>query len=308
MKIRVGTRGSELARVQTRQVIANLRQHGGADLEVEEIVLATPGDDDRVTPLSEQGGVGVFTNTLERALLANEVDLAVHSLKDLPTAITEGLVVAAVPERASPWDAFISERYADPLDLPAGGRIATGSLRRQAQLRFLYPKLEVVGIRGNIDTRLAKYSETADALILAEAGLERTGRHGVIEMTFGPSEMTPAPGQGALGLQTRSDAKDMIELLSRLNHAPTACAVEAERAFLAALGGGCHLPIGALATSRGESLVLTGMVATVDGSRRLQLAVEGDPQDPHGAAAELAKKILKAGGKEITATYEGDSA
>lgn len=307
MKVRVGTRGSELALVQTRQVIADLRA-AHPDLEVVEVILSTPGDVDRTTPLSEQGGVGVFTNTLERALLADEVDLAVHSLKDLPTTLPDGLVIGAVPERASPWDAFICERYADPRDLPAGARVATGSLRRQAQLRHLHPHLEVVGIRGNIDTRLATYSEQADALILAAAGLVRTGRDAVIQTEFGPTEMTPAPGQGALGLEVRAADSELIARLGALDHAPTRRAVTAERAFLRALGGGCHLPIGALGTCRGEALVLTGMVATVDGSKRLQLAVEGKPADAEALANDLANKLRRAGGDAIIATYEGSVA
>ncbi len=307
MKIRIGTRGSELALTQTRAIAARIAQ-AIPNAVLEEVVLKTSGDRDTTTPLSAQGGVGVFTKELERALLDHEIDLAVHSLKDLPTVSPPGLQLGAIPERASPWDAFISDRYADLGDLPDGGVVATGSLRRRAQILHWHPRLEVIGIRGNIDTRLAKYLELgAVGLILAEAGLVRTGREGVIRSRLGPTEMTPAPGQGALGLEIREDAAELFEALRPIDHEVTRQAVTAERCFLRELEGGCHLPIGAFARVSGGQLVLTGMLATADGSRRLQLATEGLAGDGEAVASALVKKVLKAGGDSILATYRDEA-
>ncbi|MCA8961309.1 MAG: hydroxymethylbilane synthase [Planctomycetes bacterium] len=303
MRIRIGTRGSELALTQTRDIARRIAA-AIPEADVEEVILKTSGDRDQVTPLSAQGGVGVFTKELERALLAEEIDLAVHSLKDLPTVSPDGLALAAVPERVSPWDVFVSNDYADLVDLPSGSKVATGSLRRRAQILHRFPNLEVIGIRGNIDTRLTKYRELGAAgLILAEAGLARTGRDAVIRARFGPTEMTPAPGQGALGLETRADHRELIDALQVIEHPATRAAVTAEREFLRELEGGCHLPIGGFARLVEDHLVLTGMLATADGRSRVQLTVEGPGADPLALAHELVEKIRRAGGDEILATY-----
>lgn len=300
MKLRLGTRGSELALTQSRSVAERLRrEHPG--LEIEEVVVKTDGDRDQVTPLDAQGGVGLFTKALERALIAEEVDVVVHSLKDLPTVQPDGLTVAAVPERASPWDAWISEKFADLIDLPDGARIATGSLRRRAQILNRHPGIEVVGIRGNIDTRLAKYGDSADGLLLAVAGLERSGRDDVIRGRLGPTEMTPAPGQGALGLETRTgDAAEPI--VAALDDPPARAAVTAERSFMRTIEAGCHMPIGAIANVDDGVMSLLGMVALPDGARLLRLSVEGPTDDAAGLGERLAEVIRRGGGAEILDT------
>ncbi|MFQ5653685.1 MAG: hydroxymethylbilane synthase [Planctomycetota bacterium] len=302
LKIRIGTRGSELALTQTRWVAERLRgAHPG--IELEEVVLQTRGDLDRTTPLAEQGTVGLFTRELERALLAKEIDLAVHSLKDLPTAQPEGLAIAAVPARQVPWDAWISSEAPDLVDLPGGSKIATGSPRRRAQILARFPQLEVIGIRGNIDTRLKRYQEEgAMGLILAAAGLLRTGHEAAIRATFGPTEMTPAPAQGALALEVRSDDRRLREAAAAIEDPRARAAVTAERSLLAALEGGCQLPLGAFARVRGEHLVLLGMLADLDGKRLLRLSVEGPVAEPQGLGEDLANKLRSAGGGEILAT------
>ena len=308
MRVRIGTRGSELALTQARGIAGRL-EAVLPDLEIEEIILRTRGDQDRETPLDQHGGVGLFTKELERALLAGEIDLAVHSLKDLPTQSPEGLVVAAIPEREEPWDVWISERYPDLIDLPAGAVVATGSLRRRAQIRHRFPHVEVVGIRGNIDTRLRKYPELgADGLILAAAGLVRTGREDVIRARLGPTEMTPAPGQGALGLQTRADDEATRACVAVLDDPGTRAAVTAERIFMATVEAGCHSPLGALGRRTEEALTLLGLLADPDGERQVQMTVEGAPDDPEGVGRALAAHVLKAGGTEILAAIRRETA
>ncbi len=299
MKLRLGTRGSELALTQSRWVAERLRA-ANEGIEVEEVVLSTRGDSDLASPLHTHDTPGLFTKELERALLADEIDLAVHSLKDLPTATPGGLLLAAIPVREEPWDAWISPRFPDLVDLAPGARVATGSLRRRAQILNLYPHLEVVGIRGNIDTRLATAEERGDAgLILAAAGLRRIGRAERIRATFSVSEITPSPGQGALAIEVRADDAATIAAVFPLEDPIARAEVTAERAFLAALDGGCHLPIGALARVLGTRLTIVGMVATPDGDRLLRLGGEGRAADPAAAGEALAATIRRSGGQEI---------
>ena len=305
MTIRVGTRGSELARTQTGTICAELRARFPGRT-IEEVEIRTTGDQDRDTPLHQQGSVGLFTGELERALLDDRIDVAVHSLKDLPTALDDRLVIAAVPQRASPWDVWISEKYASPADLPeglAGGvRVMTGSLRRRAQLLHQWPQLEVHGIRGNIDTRLTSYREQGgDALILAAAGLARTGRSAVVRATFGPTELTPSPGQGALAVQARADDDERLALLRELDDPTTRAAVTAERAFLATLEAGCHMPVGAIAAVSGPHLSLLGMVALPDGTRLIRMSDEGRADAAESVGVALAESMLAAGAREILA-------
>ena len=303
MKVRVGTRGSTLALRQTRWVIGQLQaQH--PEVEFEEVIVRTQGDADRKTPLHQQGGVGLFTKELERVLLDGEVDVAVHSLKDLPTELQAGLALGAVPVREEPWDAWISAEYPDLVDLPAGAKVATGSLRRQAQIRHHFPHVEVVGIRGNIDTRIETYRDHADALILAIAGLRRVGRTEVVRCTFTATEMTPAPGQGALGIEIRAGDAGTAAVVASINDPATCAAVTAERRLLRLLEGGCHMPVGAFARVTGDDLTLLGMLADEDGDRLLQLGVEGSASAPEDAAEDLAGKLRKAGGDAIIASFQ----
>lgn len=310
MKIRIGTRASELARVQTGHVADELRRRH-PEVEVEEVLIRTTGDADRTTPLHQQGGVGLFTKELERALLDAEIDLAVHSLKDLPTTLPAGLDLAAVPEREEPWDAWISAEYPDLVDLPAGARVATGSPRRRLQILQRYPHLEVIGIRGNIDTRITRYAELGAAgTFLAAAGLNRIGRTDSIRRKLGPTEMTPAPAQGALGLEVRSADEDVARVVATLEDPATRAEVEAERELLALLEAGCSLPVGALARVRNERLTLLGMIVDLRADKLLRLSVEGAVADPKAAAKDLHAKLLRAGGDVILADFrsaDGDS-
>jgi hydroxymethylbilane synthase len=223
----------------------------------------------------------------------------VHSLKDLPTAIPDGLRIAAVPVRAEPWDAWVSARFPDLVDLPPGARVATGSMRRRAQILHEHPHLEVVGIRGNIDTRLATAEERGDAgIVLAAAGLRRSGRAERIRGTFTASEMTPAPGQGALAIEVRED--DVAAAAAeRLDDPAARAEVTAERVFLAVLEGGCTMPIGALGRVSGRGLTLVGMLATPDGERLLRLGTEGDADEPAALGESLARTMRRSGGQEI---------
>ena len=313
MKLRLGTRGSELALTQSRWVAAQLcaavAAGGGEPLEIEEVILKTTGDTDQLSPLHQHSDPGVFTKELERALLANQVDLAVHSLKDLPTATPVGLTIAAYPPREEPWDAWVSETAPDLVDLEDGAHVATGSLRRRAQILNEYPHLVVEGIRGNIETRIKRFAERGDAgLILAAAGLRRTGREAHIRGTFTATEMTPAPGQGALALETRADDVVSIAIVSLLDHAGTRAEVTAERTFLATLEGGCHLPIGAIARLSSRALTMVGMVATPNGERLVRMGHEGESSAPEALGEKLAAAVVRAGGKEILAEIAADPA
>ena len=303
MKFRLGTRGSELALTQSRHVAAQLREAAeaaGAAIEIEEVIIKTSGDADQLSPLHQHSDPGVFTKELERALLANEIDFAVHSLKDLPTATPDGLLLACVPVREEPWDAWLSEAAPGLIDLPAGSQIATGSLRRRAQILAEFPELNVEGIRGNIDTRIARSKERGDAgLILAAAGLRRTGREGLIRGTFSATEMTPAPAQGALALETRADDEATRAMVGRLENREARAEITAERTFLAACEGGCHLPIGAIARVSGDHLTLIGMVALPEGERLVRMGTEGSVDAAAEVGETLAQSVLRAGGSEI---------
>jgi hydroxymethylbilane synthase len=240
----IGTRGSRLALRQTEIVSELLRAaHAGVAIEVREI--KTEGDRSSA-PLSVIGGTGVFTKAIEDALLARECDIAVHSLKDLPPAIADGLALAAVPERGDVRDALVTRDGRPLADLPAGARIGTGSARRAVQLREMRADLRPDEIRGNVDTRIRKVDDGEyDAAVLALAGLQRLGLEGRAAQIFSPHEMTPAVGQAALGVEARADDDETLELLRAIEHAPSRAAVTAERAFLARLGAGCRLPVGA---------------------------------------------------------------
>src|SRR5262249_55757093 len=242
--LRIGTRGSPLALWQAHHIEQRLRELR-PDGVVEIVIIETRGDRDAHTSLERIGGEGVFTKAIQDAVLARKADVAVHSMKDLPTAPVAGLTVAAVPERGSIHDAYVSRKHRRVDDLPRGARVATGSLRRQAQLAHRRPDLGLVDIRGNVDTRLRKLAELdLDGIVLAEAGLLRLGLESHITELLDAKWMLPAVGQGALGLECRSDDEETQSLLSRLDHFPSRQAVLAERAVLRALGGGCQVPLG----------------------------------------------------------------
>jgi hydroxymethylbilane synthase len=297
--LRIGTRGSRLALWQANYV-ASLLRPVARERPVELVEIQTAGDQVRDVPLSAVGGQGAFTKEIQRALLAEAVDVAVHSLKDLPTLPVEGLVLAAVPPRGPTGDAFVSRRHRRFDDLPSGAAVATSSLRRRAQALHRRPDLRMVDVRGNVETRLRKLDEQAlDALILARAGLERLGLENAITEVLDPSWMLPAVGQGALGIECRTDDRETRTLVERLDHAPTHQAVLAERAFLRELQGGCQVPIGAAAGVDGASLTLRGVVLSPDGRKRVEGSVRGPRDDGEKLGRELALDLLGRGAREL---------
>jgi hydroxymethylbilane synthase len=299
MTLRIGTRGSRLALWQANHVASLLRPLA-APRPVELVEIQTQGDQDRDRPLSQMGGIGLFTKEIQRAVLAGTVDLAVHSLKDLPTIPVDGLTLAAVPPRGPTGDAFVSRRYSHFDSLPAGARVATGSLRRRSQLLHRRPDIQLEHIRGNVDTRLRKLDEeNLDALILAAAGLERLGLGTAITHLLDAEWMLPAVGQGALGLECRADDAATLALLRQLDDSPTRAAVTAERSLLAGLGGGCLVPIGALAKVAGNQLSLRGAVLSPDGKQRIAGEIEGATPQAESLGSQLAENLLAQGAKEL---------
>lgn len=297
--LRIGTRGSRLALWQANHIAALLRPLA-APRAVELVEIQTEGDQVRDVPLSQMGGVGVFTKEIQRALLANTVDVAVHSLKDLPTIPVEGLTLAAVPERAATGDAFISTRHSAFDSLPQGARVATGSLRRRSQLLHRRPDLDLVPIRGNVDTRLRKLDEEKlDAIVLAEAGLVRLGLQGAITHLLDMSWMLPAVGQGALGLECRAADEPTLSLLRPLEHRATRQCVTAERSLLAALGGGCLVPIGTATSIVEDVLTLRAAVLSPDGRQRVAGELSGAADDAVGIGMRLAQELQARGARDI---------
>lgn len=297
--IRIGTRGSPLALAQTRWVESQLHvQHPG--LATELVVIKTTGDKLKDIPLAQIGGKGLFIKEIEEALLAGEVDLAVHSLKDMPAEVPPGCTLGAVPPREDCRDAFISHRYASLDEIPSGGRVGTGSLRRKVQILHHHPDLEVVHLRGNVDTRLRKLeSEGLDAIILAAAGLKRLGLGHIPKAYLSPEEMLPAIGQGALGLEVRVNDQEMLDLLEPLNHYPSQVAVMGERAFLARLEGGCLIPVAALGRLENGSFTLEALISDLEGRQLLQDILAGPPEEAHSMGSQLAEILLERGGREI---------
>lgn len=299
--LRIGTRGSRLALWQANHIADRLRPlAGGRTIELVEI--QTTGDQVLDVPLAVIGGQGVFTKEIQKALLARTVDIAVHSLKDLPTVPVEGLILAAVPARGPVGDVFLSHRHRSFDGLPAGATVATSSLRRRAQALHRRPDLTLTEIRGNVETRLRKLAEQGlDALILAQAGLERLGLGNAITEVLDPAWMLPAVGQGALGLECRADDRATLALLGPLDHPPTHQAVLAERALLRTLVGGCQVPIGAAATVADDRLTLRGVVLRPDGKQRLEGTVQGPASAAEALGRRLAEELLTRGAGEFLA-------
>lgn len=299
----IGSRGSQLALWQSRWVAARLAELGiGTRIEI----IRTTGDKITDVALSKVGAKGLFTKELEEALIAREVDLAVHSLKDMPTELPEGLTLAAVPEREDPRDAIVGAKLAD---LPSGARVGTSSLRRAAQLRAVRPDLTVESIRGNLDTRLRKLDEGQfDAIVLAAAGLRRLGWAARISELLDPSVMCPAVGQGALAIETRNGGDSAAALCAKLNHETTARCVEAERAVLRALGGGCQVPIGAHATIGAEQMMtLQAVVAAPDGGQVIAHHLSGAANDAQALGAAMAEHLLANGARSILEAVYGSA-
>ena len=290
----IGSRGSQLALWQAHWVKDRLGELGH-ECRIE--IIRTTGDRIQDVPLAKVGTKGLFTKEIEEALLAGTIDLAVHSLKDLPTVLPAGLALAAIPEREDVRDALVGRTLNG---LEPGARVGTSSLRRAAQLRALRPDLRVETIRGNVDTRLRKLSEGQyDAIVLAAAGLRRLGLAARIAELLEPDVMCPAVGQGALAIETRADGGEGQRACERLNHGPTQVAVTAERAVLEALGGGCQVPIGAHAVLEGGAMHLRGVVISPDGTRLVRRERGGDSAGAYDVGRALAGELLAAGGREI---------
>jgi len=294
--LRLGTRKSELATTQSRQVAEGLTRITGRPVEL--VGVTTFGDVTRAH-LTQLGGTGVFVSALREKLIAGEIDIAVHSLKDLPTAPDPRVVIAAVPPREDPRDALVCR--VKLADLPAGAKIGTGSPRRVAQLRALRPDLEYVPIRGNLDTRIGKVAAgELDAVVLAAAGLNRVGRSHEIGQLFELDEVLPAPGQGALAVECAAGRTDLIELLAVLDDPATRAEVTAERAVLAALEAGCAAPVGAFAVidreqNREKPLNLTAAVVAIDGTRSVRKSTAGPATSPMELGRDLAAAMIADG-------------
>lgn len=297
--VRLGTRGSPLARWQADYVADRLRPVA-APRAVELAVIETHGDRDQSTALSAMGGFGVFTRAIQTALREHRADVAVHSLKDLPTIPEPGLELAAVPPRGPTGDAFVSRKHRWFDDLPDGATVGTSSLRRRAMLLNRRPDLRLLDLRGNVETRLRKLEEQdLDAIILAEAGLVRLGLADRITEVLDPVWMLPAVGQGAIGLECRADDADTVRLVGSLFDVPTFQRVQAERAMLYALGGGCLVPIGATSKVADGVLTVRGMVLSPDGRRRVVATHTGPADTPLAIGQELAAMLLSEGAAEL---------
>lgn len=300
MTLRLGTRRSTLAWTQAGQVADALRANGH---EVELVEVRTRGDRDQQTPLRDFGGVGVFVSALREALLSGTVDLAVHSMKDLPTAPMQGVTLAATPVRADARDVLVARDGLTLGELPTGSRIGTGSPRRQAQIRALGLGLELVDLRGNIDSRLARVADgELDAVMLAAAGLRRIGRPEVITEAFDPIQVLPAPGQGALALEVRADDAATFSACAALDDPDTRACVTAERSLLAVLEAGCSAPVGALAEVvegfEGPELSLRAFVGPLDGTADLRRSMVGPVDQAADLGARLARLLLADGAAE----------
>jgi len=298
----IGSRGSQLALWQAKWVAARLAELG---VETRIEIIKTTGDKITDVPLAQVGAKGLFTKEIEEALLEGRVDLAVHSLKDLPTEVPAGLTVAAIPAREDARDAMVGCAIAG---LPQGARVGTSSLRRSAQLHALRPDLAIEPLRGNLDTRLRKLTEGRyDAILLAAAGLKRLGWSGRISELLPAGVMCPAVGQGALAIETRDDGAEAHQAVSRLNDPVTRAAVTAERALLGALGGGCQVPIGCHATADRDALKLTAIVASPDGRSMVRGEKSGPMSDAALLGSTLARELLAAGGRAILEAVYGPS-
>lgn len=299
--LKIGTRQSLLALWQSNHIAACLRkQYPECEVVLKKIV--TKGDRILDVPLAQIGGKGLFTKEIEEDLLSGEVDLAVHSLKDMPTVLPEGLCLTAITERANVGDAFVSNKYDSFAELPLGAVVGTSSLRRKAQILAARPDLTIRDLRGNVDTRLRKLDEGLyDAVILAAAGLERLGHGDRIKAVIPSSVCLPAVGQGALAIECRTDDAEVRQMLDFLNDMPTVYATNAERAFLGLLEGGCQVPIGVHADVEGEKIKIEAIIAALDGSTVLRDTIEGAADDAVALGQELGRKMLANGGQAILA-------
>ena len=299
--LRIGTRGSPLALAQayeTRKRLTNALNISEDSFEI--VVISTSGDRILDRPLKEVGGKGLFTKEIEQDMLDGKIDIAVHSMKDMPVAQPDGLTLGCYLPREDVRDAFVSSRYKNVNELPSGSKVGTSSLRRKAQLKFSRPDLEVVEFRGNVQTRLKKLKDgVATCTFLAMAGLNRLGLEEVAKSTMNPNEMLPAIAQGAIGIEWREEDEQISDILKKIHHEETGQRLNTERAFLAELDGSCQTPIAGLAIIEGSSLKFTGQVLRTDGSESISETAFGDIEDGPRLGREMAQKILSQAGPEF---------
>ena len=299
--LRIGTRGSPLALAQayeTRKRLTNALNISEDSFEI--VVISTSGDRILDRPLKEVGGKGLFTKEIEQDMLDRKIDIAVHSMKDMPVEQPDGLTLGCYLPREDVRDAFVSSRYKNVNELPSGSKVGTSSLRRKAQLKFSRPDLEVVEFRGNVQTRLKKLKDgVATCTFLAMAGLNRLGLEEVAQSTMNPNEMLPAIAQGAIGIEWREEDRQISDILKKIHHEETGQRLNTERAFLAELDGSCQTPIAGLAIIEGSSLKFTGQVLRTDGSDSISETAFGDIEDGPRLGREMAQKILSQAGPEF---------
>ncbi len=299
MLIRLGTRGSKLALAQSiwvKEKIESLCE----DIRVEIVKIKTKGDKILDSPLSRIGGKGLFVKEIEVELIRGNIDIAVHSMKDVPVELPEEVEIASYPKRENPFDAFVSNRFKKIDDLPDGSKIGTSSLRRKVQIKRINPSFEVVPIRGNVDTRLRKLEElNLDAIIIACAGLIRLNLSEKIRQQIPEDVMIPAIGQGALAIEIRRDDERIRRIVSFLNHKKTEIEVKAERAFLKELGGGCQIPIAGHARIKDNVILIRGMISDMEGKRYIEEKIEGDLGKAEDLGKRLAEMLIKKGARKI---------
>ena len=303
--IRIATRKSPLALWQAHFVQSRLQQLY-PQLRVELLPMSTKGDKILDSPLAKVGGKGLFVKELEQAILAGDAEIAVHSMKDVPVEFPDGLGLSIICEREDPRDAFVSARFTSLAELPAGSRVGTSSLRRQCQLRASRPDLQILDLRGNVNSRLAKLDAGEyDAILLAAAGLKRLGLQERITTLLTPEQSLPANGQGAVGIECRLDDDELLTLLAPLEHVPTRQRVLAERAMNRALQGGCQVPIGAYAELEGDQLWLRGLVGSADGRQILRAECRGAASAPEALGQALADQLLAQGAAHLLSEVYG---
>lgn len=303
----IGTRGSKLALWQASYISSLLKEKAG--VETEQKIIKTKGDKILDVALAKVGDKGLFVKEIENELLAGTIDIAVHSMKDLPTEIPQGLLIAASSPREDYRDALVSLKFDSLDELPQGAVVGTSSLRRRAQLLALRADLEAKDVRGNVDTRLRKMEDGEfDAILMAVAGLKRLGFTEHIKHKFSEDEMIPAVGQGAVAIECRQDDTDILDVLAQINDAQTLLQIKAERTLMNELQGGCQVPIGAIAVSYDNQLAMKGMVASLDGSKVLRAEAVGAIEQPEELGRDLANKLREAGAEEILEVIRGKNA
>lgn len=298
MKIIIGTRGSKLALIQA-EIVTGLLKDKFPGIGIERKIIHTKGDKILDVALAKVGGKGLFVKEIEEALLRGEIDLAVHSMKDLPSEIPEGLGIGAVLERENPFDAFVSDKYESLKSLPFGAKVGTSSLRRLCQIKQIRNDVEIVTLRGNVETRLRKMREGLDAVILAAAGLRRLGLAEHIREILSPPDFIPAVSQGVIVIESRDDDTGVNGVIKELNHAETWICARAERAFLARLGGGCQVPLGAYASLSCGVMKVLGFIGSPDSGSLLRTEQGGQPEEAELIGRRAAEDLLSRGGREI---------